>query len=481
MNARSAAASGTVSAGTAAATGGLWSGPLAVTPAGLAALAAELGSGAVGSGGGSVSSWPPRSSDAVFGAIQKGERPQAIEVWALLGDEMWWTQRRGNTAIKAANEAAAVLWRAAIRDRGIASDLRWAAGAVLGGMTSGYPREIGDSWQAAAEPDRSVLRWIAEDDAAGLASRSQSNRVAPRRFLLDAGVPGDIALARKAARIAVERFVNAPNGSDEAFAVDCLRWMPPETRDAAVEMMLRDLSDDDASRLPQLRAQLVAWYAERSERLSASAMLRLQRWKGMAVWDDVEHFIERLFNRRVADLDHMLGRTPATDEDRQAKWALCRVAIWSNYSAQFSAVRIFVTRTQAKLLANADGSLPENVRKIPDHEAPSAIFTVGPYVVIQPLYDTIRQGPGRHKEARPARVFRGGPWRSGGEAYAAIAAISPNSPPPLPQVATVDCWGDRWQSRLYAAIEHLQIPRNGGLVRFRGFLPRHLNRDGLPL
>jgi hypothetical protein len=296
-----------------------------------------------------------------------------------------------------------------------------------------------------------------------------------------------LGIADDAAVAGIQTFLAAPWPTRERWVIACLEDLPLARRDACVDEIVRSLSDDDAIQFAALRARILAWYADEGiSRLSSWAQTRLRRWDGMASWDDIERFVERIFNRRVSDLDRMIG-APATDDAFvQARWALGRVAIWSNYSAQFRRVRIFVPQRQLKLFRRPDGSLPENVSPAEGAEPPSAIFAVGGYIVVQYLYDDVARANRGGGARRPTLFYKRAP--PDGSAPNAtdhpsgigLDQLAPGYLSRLSVTARVECWGELWQRRLYETIERLNIPRNAGLARFRGFLPKHLNANGLP-
>ena len=164
--------------------------------------------------------------------------------------------------------------------------------------------------------------------------------------------------------------------------------------------------------------------------------------------------------RKVGDLENLWGRKDLSSDDVDARQALQRVAIWSNYSTSMARTRIFVPPDKAAHF-RSEGALPSNVLQ---WQTPTALAILAidsaRIVVAQPLVG-----------GSDARFYRPSELLGDDE-------LEPGVLKELKIHEEVRTAGHKWQWNLYEAITKMGIPRNEGLTTFRGYPTWHLDKDG---
>lgn len=418
--------------------------------------------------------FPTRSPDEIANALLSSQTVSLLELNVILNAQETWTKMdMKGVGQRLAQSIAHILQM----NKGLYNDCVWRALYSRINQSYFFPSSLVSWLFRLDKEDSRLFKALYEEDFPALVQASISAQHTPHQLLKQFHLPLRSDFFPRMMEQAINYYVHQSQYwqlKNERWLIACLQSLLIEQRHQCVNHLLAQMMKDTLTQLPNLQEQLYKWYPQRSQSfgaLSPKSQQLLHMFDTLRGWNVFELFTEKLFGYRVRDAQKLFGQVFSGNDKRiQARHALSRMGIWSNYTSHMEQVKFFVPHSfKATLIQYPEfRSVDSTIIQYLDIATPCLVFHIAHVTVVQYLWS-----PHGTTDKKYGHMI----------AYQQTSMLpTPNGVDSLREMYSVKCYGQKWQKHLYEFIrDTLRLRPNEGWTEFRGYPKKFINSStGLP-
>lgn len=417
--------------------------------------------------------FPTRSLDEIAQQLMQGKSVSILEMALLLqAKEQWGFWRSQNSS----SYIASTICRQIQHDVGLYNDCVWRSLYSKKEASYFFPTEIVEGLLKIQSEYKDIFHSLYHEQYQLLVQFALQQRITPQQLLQQFHLPLKDDVFPKTTKSGIDYYLQQTSKfqlANEQWLIQCLQELLESQRHASVNHLLNRIKKDDLTLLPLLQKQLYLWYPKRSsqfQHLNRHSQSMLKLFDILRGWNIFETFTEKYFGYRIRDVQTLFNKRFQTGDRRiQARHALARMGIWSNYTSHMKQVVFFVPTSMRTVIQKHSEfqNVDSSVFQYADIYTPCLVFQIAHVTVVQYLWSE-KYSPSC---AGFATFYQQTPY-----------IPQPNEAGVLPLLKSVQVFGKEWQKNLYLAIQnYLNLSPNEGWSEFRGYPARYIDeRTRLP-